>query len=176
MNQIYVVRGTERAGPFTEAETRAQLASGELKNDSLVWWEGLAEWTPIARTPLAASAAVTPGAPLTVPPPVPAERTSSLAIASLILGCLGWLFPIVLGPAGVITGHLARAEIQRDPLLKGAGKATAGLILGYIWSSFILLAFISVVAISVLIALGNQVKGVYSTINSQLAAPGGSDR
>ena len=33
----------------------------------------------------------------------------------------------------------------------------------------LILAFISVVAISVLIALGNQVKGVFSTINSQLA-------
>ena len=33
----------------------------------------------------------------------------------------------------------------------------------------LILAFISVVAISVLIALGNQVKGVFTTISSQLA-------
>ena len=33
----------------------------------------------------------------------------------------------------------------------------------------LILAFISVVAISVLIALGNQVKSVFTTINSQLA-------
>ena len=33
----------------------------------------------------------------------------------------------------------------------------------------LILAFISVVAISVLIALGNQVTGVFSTISSQLA-------
>ncbi len=32
----------------------------------------------------------------------------------------------------------------------------------------LILAFISVVAISVLIALGNQVKGVFTTITSQL--------
>jgi Flp pilus assembly pilin Flp len=32
------------------------------------------------------------------------------------------------------------------------------------------LAFISVVAISVLIATGNKVKGVFTTINSQLAS------
>jgi hypothetical protein len=49
--------------------------------------------------------------------------------------------------------------------------ALAGLILGYVWSSFIILAFISIVAISVLIALGNQVKSVFTTINSQIAAP-----
>ena len=34
----------------------------------------------------------------------------------------------------------------------------------------LILAFISVVAISVLIALGQQVKSVFTTINSQLAA------
>ena len=33
----------------------------------------------------------------------------------------------------------------------------------------LILAFISVVAISVLIALGNRVKGVFTTISSQLA-------
>ena len=33
----------------------------------------------------------------------------------------------------------------------------------------LILAFISVVAISVLIRLGNQVKGVFTTITSQLA-------
>ena len=38
----------------------------------------------------------------------------------------------------------------------------------------LILAFISVVAISVLIALGNQVRGTFSTISSQLATAGSS--
>jgi len=38
----------------------------------------------------------------------------------------------------------------------------------------LILAFISVVAISVLIRLGNQVKSVFSTITSQLAVAGSS--
>ena len=38
----------------------------------------------------------------------------------------------------------------------------------------LILAFISVVAISVLIALGNQVKDVFTTISSQLAYAGSS--
>ena len=38
----------------------------------------------------------------------------------------------------------------------------------------LILAFISVVAISVLIALGGQVKNVFSTINSQLASANSS--
>jgi len=36
----------------------------------------------------------------------------------------------------------------------------------------LILAFISVVAISVLISLGGQVKGVFSTVTSQLAIAG----
>jgi len=38
----------------------------------------------------------------------------------------------------------------------------------------LILAFISVVAISVLIRLGNQVRVVYSAINSQIAVAGSS--
>jgi Flp pilus assembly pilin Flp len=38
----------------------------------------------------------------------------------------------------------------------------------------LILAFISVVAISVLITLGGQIKGVFTTISSQLAYAGSS--
>ncbi len=38
----------------------------------------------------------------------------------------------------------------------------------------LILAFISVVAISVLIALGNQIKGVFTTITSQLSVASSS--
>ncbi len=38
----------------------------------------------------------------------------------------------------------------------------------------LILAFIAVVAISVLLALGQTVKGVFSTVNSQLAAANSS--
>ena len=38
----------------------------------------------------------------------------------------------------------------------------------------LILAFISVVAIGVLLALGGQVKGIFSTISSQLAVAGSS--
>jgi ribosomal protein S27E len=64
-----------------------------------------------------------------------AQRTSGLAIASLIcsllsfITCVGWL-------PGIICGHLAKSRIRRDPSLKGGGLATAGIIIGY---SFLLL-------------------------------------
>ena len=61
-----------------------------------------------------------------------AQRTSGLAIASLVCSlsslvtCVGWL-------PGIICGHLAKSRIRRNPLLKGSGLATAGLIIGYLF-------------------------------------------
>src|SRR5208282_2589878 len=61
-----------------------------------------------------------------------AQRTSGLAIASFVCSlsslvtCVGWL-------PGIICGHLAKSRIRRNPLLKGSGLATAGLIIGYLF-------------------------------------------
>jgi len=59
------------------------------------------------------------------------QRTSGLAIASLVCSlsslvtCIGWL-------PGIICGHMAKSRIRRNPLLKGTGLATAGLVIGYL--------------------------------------------
>ena len=58
----------------------------------------------------------------------------------------------------------AKAALRRLKSKKGQTLVEYALIL----------AFISVVAISVLIALGNQVKGVFTTITSQLAVASSS--
>jgi Domain of unknown function (DUF4190) len=62
------------------------------------------------------------------------RRTSTLAIVSLIFGILGWfVLPFVGSIVAIITGHMARAEIRRDPLrIEGDGLALAGLILGWL--------------------------------------------
>ncbi|MGS1079630.1 DUF4190 domain-containing protein [Pseudoxanthomonas beigongshangi] len=64
----------------------------------------------------------------------PARQTSTLAIISLIAGILGWTLLPFLGSIGaIITGHMARAEIRREPQrLDGDGFAVAGLILGWV--------------------------------------------
>src|SRR5947207_4287706 len=74
-------------------------------------------------------------------PPVaglPTSKTSTLAVWSLILGCLaivlllGCIGPVVAIPA-VICGHLAYSRIKRSAgALSGEGMALAGLITGYI--------------------------------------------
>lgn len=60
------------------------------------------------------------------------RRTSALAVVSLVFGILGWLpVPVIGSLVAIVTGHLARSEIRRDPGVDGDGMAIAGLVLGY---------------------------------------------
>lgn len=72
-------------------------------------------------------------------PAPPPRRTNGLAVASFVLGLLGF------GLLPVIFGHVALGQIKRDGE-GGAGFAIAGLVLGY-------LVLASVVVAVVIIAL-----------------------
>ncbi|MGH8125005.1 MAG: DUF4190 domain-containing protein [Rhodanobacteraceae bacterium] len=63
------------------------------------------------------------------------RRTSSLAVASLVFGVLGYVcLPGIGALVAVICGHSARSDIRRAPpgSVEGDGMALAGLILGWI--------------------------------------------
>ncbi|AHY59253.1 MULTISPECIES: DUF4190 domain-containing protein [Stenotrophomonas] len=64
----------------------------------------------------------------------PYRQTSSLAVVSLIMGIVGWtVFPFLGSLIAIVTGHMARAEIRRQPqALEGDGLAVAGLVLGWL--------------------------------------------
>jgi type IV pilus assembly protein PilA len=67
---------------------------------------------------------------LTVGPQALAPETSGKATASLILGIFFFFLPAAV--LAIIFGHLSRSEIKRSGgRLVGAGRALAGLILGY---------------------------------------------
>jgi hypothetical protein len=61
------------------------------------------------------------------------KQTSNLAIVSLVSGILGWTLAPWLGSiVAIITGHMARAEIRRNPdTMEGDGMAIAGLVIGW---------------------------------------------
>jgi hypothetical protein len=63
----------------------------------------------------------------------PARPNSNMAMASLILGILGWtIAPGLASIAAIITGHMAKNEIKTSMgQLGGDGMATAGLVMGY---------------------------------------------
>jgi hypothetical protein len=74
------------------------------------------------------------------------KQNSSLAVVSLVCGLLGWSFLPLLGSiVAIITGHMARAEIRRNPdTLEGDGLAVAGLILGWLSVALGVLACIAI--------------------------------
>jgi hypothetical protein len=181
---IFVHHNGQQLGPFNESDLRAQIAAGAVAPTDLVWWDGQPSWIPLSQSPYASAtppipAPVAPGAP-PPPPPVPAAvipagatpprplsrgQTPNLAITSLVCGILGFcLCGIFTSIPAIITGHMARRQIKNNPTLSGAGMALAGIILGYVASAL----FLIVVTISILIALGNQVQNVFTTISSQL--------
>jgi hypothetical protein len=61
----------------------------------------------------------------------PARGTNTASVVSLACGIGAWVaLPLVLAIAAIVAGHMARAQIRREPQ-DGDGMALAGLILGY---------------------------------------------
>ena len=65
-------------------------------------------------------------------PPVPAPRTSHLAVAALVVGLLSFGFGFLLGPVAIACGVLALGAIQERANLRGGGLAVAGVVLGVV--------------------------------------------
>jgi ribosomal protein L40E len=85
---------------------------------------GAALVIPTAPAPAPASAPATA-------PSVAGERTSGMAITSLVTGIAGFLFyPVAV--IAIIFGAIAMGQINKDPTLKGKGMAITGLVLGIV--------------------------------------------
>lgn len=57
----YYVNGTEQAGPVSETDLRAWLATNALARETLVWSEGMAEWVLASATALVGAPAAAAG-------------------------------------------------------------------------------------------------------------------
>jgi hypothetical protein len=70
----------------------------------------------------------------------PAATTNGFAVASLVLGCVGFVVCGVTGILALIFGYIARGQIDRSGgLQKGRGMAVAGIVLGWVWIGIIVL-------------------------------------
>ena len=90
------------------------------------------------------------GAPVSAPP----QKTSGLAIASLVLGIF-LFFPLSI-PA-IVLGHIALSQIKKSAgMIGGRGLAIAGLVLGYLGIALIpFLLIIAAIAIPNLLRARN---------------------
>jgi hypothetical protein len=76
------------------------------------------------------------------------EGTSGNAIASLVLGILGFVvFPLVPSILAIVLGRSAKRDIAARPGLGGEGMATAGIVLGWIGVAVIVVAVLFVVPV-----------------------------
>ncbi|MGB7874398.1 MAG: DUF4190 domain-containing protein [Anaerolineales bacterium] len=91
----------------------------------------------------------------------PAKPNSNMALASLILGILGWtVLPGLASIAAIVTGHMAKKEIKESMgQLSGDGMAVAGLVMGYASVAIFLcvcLALAGMMAMGIAIPIINQ--------------------
>jgi hypothetical protein len=133
------VLNPEELSTETKFEAPEEMASKELEEASFeeaaeeVPEEPAGEPTPIIDEGLAVPPPPPPSAPPR-PTYAPALRTSGMAIASLVMGVVGWtLLPLIGSILAIIFGYAARKEIRQRPNeLSGEGIALAGLVLGWL--------------------------------------------
>jgi uncharacterized protein DUF4190/uncharacterized protein DUF4339 len=178
--QIYIHRDNQQLGPFTEAEIKTQLASGAISLQDHVWWEGQANWAPLGESSLAAALSPAspapapviggplPGTPAVAPVNATVPETSKLAVWALVCGCLSLICNLLTAIPAIIFGHMGLSEIKKNPAIPGRGMAMAGMIIGYIITA---LTVVYIVLVCVVFAsMGSQVKDIFKTITSQIAA------
>jgi len=133
----------QQEGPVAEEEIVRRIAAGTIAADDLCWTDGWSNWKPVVEVfPQAFPHRGPPVVPPTIPratrAPAPKRsttpKTSGLAVTSLVLGLLAFIFWILTAIPAIICGHLARSKIRKSGgAYDGAGVALAGLILGYVF-------------------------------------------
>lgn len=144
--QWYFIDGAgEKQGPYKMAEIQAYAGEGMINNESLLWYEGLQDWSPAGHFPdiapylapavaataqanpyLAPQTGVLPGAPLTAAPvggdyPFPAVKAASFGkYLSFLLGgfallALGFILIFVAAADSVNNQSPSITTIEQSP-------------------------------------------------------------
>ena len=126
---MYRIRGSDQKeyGPISADQLRRWIGQNRVNGETLVQIDGGTDWKPLNYYAefevLLRNRAVTTPVPAAGTPP----KTSGLAIASLVLGCLG--FCGITAIVGLILGIVAQRKIkQSNGQLTGSGLALAGII------------------------------------------------
>jgi prepilin-type processing-associated H-X9-DG protein len=135
---MYKLLGSDQKeyGPVSADQVRAWISQGRANGRSQLQAAGSTEWKPLAAFPEFADAlkAMAGGPAPSLPgaqaqPALAPTKTSGLAIASLVLGCLGLFSCGVTSLVGVVLGIIALVRINKSQgRLGGQGLALAGMI------------------------------------------------
>jgi competence protein ComGC len=115
--------------------------------------------------------------PVSAPPPIPPQRTSGMAIASMILGIfslIGGALLLIPPLLAVIFGHLSLSKCKKTPGLAGQGMGIAGLVMGYVSIPFavVLFGLLSAMAIPAFhkVRTASQEKAIHNNLRMLSAA------
>ncbi len=132
MFKVLGVDGKEY-GPVSAEMLRQWIAERRANGQTRVQAEGSPEWKTLSELPEFTAALGASPRPPSPPPlsgaiaPTPAGKTSGMAVASLVLGILG--FCGITALVGLILGIVAQVKIGRSGgRLRGSGLAIAGII------------------------------------------------
>ncbi|EDL57503.1 GYF domain-containing protein [Gimesia maris] len=156
----YYSQGSERQGPVSFSELQSLASAGKLKPNDYVCQEGMQDWElssdipGLYSTPQIVTQPIVEAAGVNQVGESEFTRTAPMAVASLVLGLVGFNIIFLLGSIlAVIFGHVALKQIkQAGGRLSGRGMAIAGLLLGY-GVIFVCLIVIVVLAIFMLIGI-----------------------
>lgn len=151
----FYAKDGEQQGPVAAEVIRERLRAGDITDATLVWKEGMAQWSPLGevlelREPVPSSASQD-GAPVSAAAPVQSSpspaaaspyqapqlqqpmQQNGMAIASMVLGICVFFTCGFTGLIAVPLGHIARSKIRNSATPQsGDGMALAGLIMGYL--------------------------------------------
>jgi hypothetical protein len=162
--QWYFAKDRDQHGPVEFAQLEQMVRTGIVSPHDLVWTDGMPQWVAVEDLPEHFSQAMATsnygGLPLRSAShfaakqntlPIGESRTSGLAVASLVLGLLGWnLLPVLGSLLAVVFGHSAMKEIRRsNGVVSGSGMATAGLVMGY----FVLVLAVAALVVILIVAI-----------------------
>ena len=134
VNTYEIIGGDNRArGPVTGEELSQWIREGRASAHTMARVSDGEHWQPLGSFPeFVGPLQGLPWIPLYQPPP----KAHGMAVASLVLGIVSILFfplGLLLGIPAVYCGHMAKAEIARQPeAMGGHGLAVGGLVTGYI--------------------------------------------
>jgi TM2 domain-containing membrane protein YozV len=111
----YYEQNGNRIGPVDEATMRGLIASRTISIDTLVWTNGMANWTPLQQTQLAAGLPVPPPTPNQSPATPPYQNTPTNHHPEAKDRVAYVLLAIFLGELGIhnfYAGYTNRAVLQ----------------------------------------------------------------
>jgi hypothetical protein len=145
---MYKVIGADQKeyGPITADQLRQWITQNRVNSQTKVQVEGSAEWKLLADIPEFAEALRSRVPPAPAAAPVAPAKTSGMAIASLVLGILGFvtcgLTVLITSPLGLILGLVSMNKIKKSQgQLGGQGLALAGTIVSGV--SLVMLPFLA---------------------------------